>query len=67
MSEEKESVKIEGDNDRLDSIKVGVTSKGLHSFEVKRFYDFRFDDPALVIKSIKKMYATLKEEFPNKE
>ena len=50
-------------DERLDSIKVGCTSKGLYSFEVKRYYNHNGDDPELVIKSIEKTYSTLKEKF----
>ena len=46
-----------------DSIKVNCTSKGAFSFEVKRYYDFRYDDPELVIKSIEKIYGILKGKF----
>ena len=53
-------------DERLDSIKVNMTSKGLYSFEVKRYYDFRYDEPKLVIASIKKMYDELKNSFQNK-
>ena len=50
-------------DERLDSIKVAMTSKGLYSFEVKRYYDFSHDEPKLVIASIKKIYEQLKESF----
>ena len=54
-------------DERMDSIKVNCTSKGAYSFEVKRYYDFRHDEPKLVIQSIKKIYDELKESFKNAE
>jgi len=61
MAEEKRT------DERLDSIKVSCTSKGAFSFEVKRYYDFRYDDPTLVIQSIEKIYGVLKGEFKGGE
>lgn len=49
--------------ERLDSIKVNLTSTGKYSYEVKRYYDYSEDDPAVVIKSIKEIYERLKGEF----
>jgi hypothetical protein len=46
-------------DERLDSIKVSMTSKGIFSFEVKRYFDFRHDESELVIKSIEKIYVKL--------
>lgn len=57
MSEEKKV------DERLDSIKVAMTSKGAFSFEVKRYYNHCLDEPALVIQSIEKIYDVLKGKF----
>jgi hypothetical protein len=61
-------VKMKGETeneviDRPDSIKVGRTSTGKYSFEIKRYFDYAIDEPELVIKGMKKIMDNLSETF----
>lgn len=55
--------KEELNNEKQDSIKLNRTSKGLTSWELKRYFDHDKTKPEEVIKQLEAIDQRLKEKF----